>query len=59
MKFVLEIELANDAMTTPDHISAALVKVSKQVWVSEGESIYDVNGNKVGHWEIQEIDDDY
>ena len=70
MKFTLEINLENDAMSSSADLSAALKKVAKRIETSEyieyrqrkfvncGESItrgiVDENGNTVGNWEIKE-----
>jgi hypothetical protein len=60
MRFTLEIELGNDAMTTGYNVAAALRRVSGQVAElvkkdlpgAEG-AIRDVNGNTVGKWEVR------
>lgn len=54
-KFVLEIDLGNDAMRLPQHIVSAVLAVVKQiphVIMSKGVStkIKDENGNTVGFW---------
>ena len=54
-KLVLEIELGNDGMKLPQHVSEALAAVAKQVphvVMSKGIStkIKDVNGNTIGFW---------
>jgi hypothetical protein len=59
MKFVVEIELGNDAMRTGDDVADALKKIAKHVAQYddiecgiysdiENRKVYDVNGNKVG-----------
>jgi hypothetical protein len=54
-KFVLEIEIGNDAMSLPQHIVTALAAVIKQipnVIMSKGitTKIKDENGNSIGFW---------
>jgi hypothetical protein len=54
-KLVLEIELGNDAMRLPAHVSAALAAVAKQVThvvMAKGMTtkIKDENGNTIGSW---------
>jgi hypothetical protein len=54
-KLVLELELGNDAMKLPQHVSDALAAVAKQVphvVMSKGimTKIKDVNGNTIGFW---------
>lgn len=55
MKFVLEIELGNDAMRTRQHIAEALKKVASKLTTfptgqirEDEQSLRDVNGNRVG-----------
>ena len=62
MKFLLEIELGNDAMRIYPHLRAALRRVIEQMRESDskpnegdGRKIMDANGNTVGKWEV--IDD--
>ena len=54
-KLFLEIELGNDGMKLPAHVSEALAAVAKQVphvVMSKGitTKIKDVNGNTIGTW---------
>jgi len=54
-KFVLEIELGNDAMKLPTHVAEAVAAAAKQiphVIALKGSSIKikDANGNTVGTW---------
>lgn len=54
-KFVLEIDIGNDATLLPTHISALLLDVIRQVphvIMMKGTTtkIKDVNGNTVGTW---------
>lgn len=54
-KFVLEIDIGNDATLLPTHIASLLLDVVKRiphVIMSKGIStkIKDVNGNTVGTW---------
>jgi len=58
MKFTLEIELGNDAMTTPDDVAYLLGVVAEQLDAvdafragDEGRT-RDVNGNTVGRWQV-------
>jgi len=58
MKFSLEIELGNDAMSTPDDVAYLLGVVAEQLDAvdafgpgDEGRT-RDVNGNTVGRWEV-------
>lgn len=60
MKFFLEIELGNAAMTDGFDVSLALEKVMADVRVyrekefekAEGK-IFDMSGNKVGKWRVK------
>jgi hypothetical protein len=61
MKFKLEIELGKDDMREQTDIAVALKKISNDLMDerlfgamvrSEKVSIFDKNGNKVGHWRI-------
>ena len=60
MKFTLEIELGNDAMQTYADIARATQRIfsdfSRRHEDAEDDAgrIYDVNGNKVGFWEVSE-----
>lgn len=54
-KFVLEIDIGNDATLLPTHIAALLLDVVKKiphVIMSKGitTKVKDVNGNTVGSW---------
>ena len=54
-KFVIDLDLGNDAMKLPQHIADALVAIAKQVpnvVIMKGIStkIKDVNGHVVGSW---------
>lgn len=54
-KFVIEIELGNDAMKLPQHIADALAAIAKQVpnvIMMKGitTKVKDANGNSVGSW---------
>lgn len=60
MKFTLEIELGNDAMQTYADIAHAVRRIFSD-FANRHENaaddmgrIYDINGNKVGTWEISE-----
>lgn len=59
MRFTLTIELGNAAMMTGEHVAAALKSVAE--WIDDdtpftgaedGESIRDINGNRVGGWSV-------
>lgn len=55
MKFILEIELGNDAMQTYADIRGVLRMIAKRPAspkVGDGNDTSDDNGNVVGHWEI-------
>jgi len=60
MKFTLEIDLGNDAMSTNNSIAEALnIVVSTLRWapgieakVGDTRPIRDENGNLVGKWEV-------
>jgi hypothetical protein len=57
-KFVLEIDIGNDATLLPTHIAALLLDVTKKVphvIMMKGTTtkIKDVNGNTVGKWEYK------
>ena len=55
MRFVLEIELGNDAMRKYADIRRALksdLRLDGKVTIGDGVKIFDLNGNCVGHWEI-------
>lgn len=65
MKFKIDIELGNDAMQTECHVAALLSEVAKKlrsrvIRLSSDVGDYpsgalrDVNGNKVGNWEVTE-----
>lgn len=61
MKFTLEIELGNDAMQTYADIARACLRLKSEKMGCVHEDaeddagrIYDVNGNKVGFWEVSE-----
>ena len=54
-KFVIEIELGNEAMRLPTHVTEAITAVAKQVphvaMIKGGSvKILDKNGNTVGFW---------
>jgi hypothetical protein len=60
MRFTLEIELGNAEMQTPDHVAEALNRTADKLWNTgwahnpreEGGSVRDLNGNRVGSWEV-------
>lgn len=60
MKFVLQIELGNDAMMTRLDIARTLQKLATKLYASVGEAmegdggaLYDDNGNCVGGWHVE------
>lgn len=64
MKFILSIDLGNDAMQTASNVAAALRDVaSRLASVSRARMtddtheisgmIHDVNGNRVGGWHVE------
>lgn len=62
MKFILEIELGNDAMRTGNEVGEKLQLISRILGDSrvfggpltpiEPQGIRDLNGNTVGKWEV-------
>ncbi len=57
MKFVLEIRLGNDAMSTGSHIADALQILADKLEYKALEDlevgkVFDGNGNSVGQWVI-------
>lgn len=59
MRFKLEVELGNDAMQSGLDVGRLLVQASMVVQLSKlepgaGKPLLDVNGNKVGSWEVTE-----
>jgi hypothetical protein len=59
MKFLLEIELENEAMLTYADISSAVRRIfadfanRPEDAVDDAGRIYDANGNRVGSWVIE------
>lgn len=61
MKFILAIELGNDAMQTQGDIARALIALGKQLRVcsarepiaGDSGSVRDDNGNRVGGWHVE------
>lgn len=61
MKFVLEIELGNDAMQTYEQIGTCLARVAARDFIdcntpairNAGYGVRDGNGNLVGTWRIE------
>lgn len=56
-KFILEIELENDAMQTPRDVAQVLRRIARRLdrdmqrwFVDDACSIRDENGNAVGKW---------
>jgi hypothetical protein len=59
MKFTLEIELGNEDMRLSWHVADALRSVADCIEdrgdsFAEGGKIHDINGNRVGQWEVVE-----
>lgn len=57
MKFILEIELGNDAMQTPEDIAYAIDAINTwplRFTPGQEEPVRDINGNTVGKWQITE-----
>jgi hypothetical protein len=64
MTFKLEIELGNDAMRSRVHVADALQHVARGLHVAyrtekefrneTGRKIFDINGNSVGTWRVEE-----
>lgn len=57
MKFLLTIEMGNEAMRTPEDVAEALMKVGTKLARRESDGvgvISDANGNTVGKWFITE-----
>jgi hypothetical protein len=66
MKFTLEIELGNDAMSTPADIAGALRDLAGRLegtdtlgirYTGHGDTIRDANNNTVGSWDVSERPD--
>ena len=61
MRFVLTIELGNDAMSTDGHIATALKQAAKSILsyqdripeIGDSGPIRDVNGNRIGSWHVE------
>jgi hypothetical protein len=64
MKFTLEIELGNDAMSTDEDVARALHRLGS--WFEENSTMFeqrtgwvmDANGNDVGRWRVDEPEAD-
>jgi len=58
-KFILTIEMGNDAMTTLEDVAAALLSVANKLDNGRsGGKIMDANGNVVGTFEFVDTSDD-
>ena len=62
MKFVLTIDLGNEAMSIQDDIARALISLARSLIdyekrrtpeVGDSGPLYDVNGNRVGGWHVE------
>lgn len=56
-RFILEIEMGNDAMVNEHDIAGALTSISNELIAMgllyhETYNIRDINGNTVGHYEV-------
>ena len=54
-RFILEINLGNDAMQAPGDIATALHQTGKHIqstWKMDLGKVHDINGNVVGHYEV-------
>ena len=69
-KFTLSIDLGNEAMSTPDDVRNALLKVADLLlkfdrtpdteWSQYdglSHSIRDTNGNRVGEWLVEDVEE--
>lgn len=57
MKLIIEIELGNDAMQTPEDVKQCLnnsLNGHTPYVVGELAKLYDINGNCVGSWRVRE-----
>ena len=52
-RFVLEITLGNAAMNSEEDVADALREVANLLYRGPSSSIYDINGNKVGHYRFE------
>ena len=58
MRFVLTIQLGNDAMQTGEDVARALRETATLIdyggvfSIPDGGRIYDENGNTIGSWEV-------
>lgn len=60
MKFTPTINLGNAAMSEPEDVAAELARIAASIssidnaWeIGEKHRILDINGNSVGHWELE------
>ena len=61
VKFFVNIDSDNDAFQGGDaaaEVQRILLKISRQIVVSDGGAIKDVNGNTVGEWGLMTEDED-
>lgn len=60
-KLVVELELGNDAVLTGSDLAVYLVKIAdvltgtsrKALEARPGQSVRDINGNRIGEWRIE------
>jgi len=55
-RFILEIELGNDAMQTPYDVGTVMINIACHLRESGDfatRKIHDINGNVVGHYEVR------
>lgn len=61
-RFTLEIEMGNEAMRTYADIAAATRRIfadfanRPELLQDDSGRVYDLNGNKVGHWSADEVE---
>lgn len=61
VRFFVNIDSDNDAFQDGNaaaEVQRILLKIAKQIAVSDGEVIKDVNGNTVGEWGLMTKDED-
>lgn len=60
MEFNLEIHLGSDAMQSAEDVAEALERTARQLrHLQHGEyGIFDLNGNKVGGWDMPDCRED-
>ncbi len=56
--FNLEIKLGNDVMRTKYDVIDALAKIVDKIEPDSDGTIRDINGNKVGFWNFDDLDEE-